>query len=71
MGTEELPVGGGGGGSGLTPGGDGETDASTWGSVYPHFLQKRAPSLASSPQWRQTVTDGGKVNGVYHRQGGQ
>ena len=58
------------------PGGAGEegrfalfpTDGSTWGRVKPHFVQNNAPSLASSPQWRQTDTAGDKVNGVYHRQ---
>jgi len=58
-----APVGGGApdeGGVAVVAGFAGFTEGSTWGSVKPHFVQKRAPSLASSPQWRQTVIQGGQ-----------
>jgi hypothetical protein len=67
----------GGGGGAMTGRGAGTPGAATgggggagpaWGRVKPHFWQKSEPSGASSPQCRQTVMAGGKINCVYHRQ---
>jgi hypothetical protein len=44
-------------------GGGGGTLPSTCGSTNPHFVQKSAPSGASSPQWRHTATSGARLMG--------